>query len=38
VVGRTVSDLPSIVEVVGIAARRERVAGVLGKAPSAAWP
>ncbi len=37
-VGRALSDLPGIVEVVGIAARRERVAGVLGKAPSAAWP
>src|SRR5438876_4997601 len=38
VVGRALSDLPGIVDVVGIAARRERVAGVLGKAPSAAWP
>src|SRR6266571_1144205 len=37
-VGRALSDLPGIVEVVGIAARRERVAGVLGKAPGAAWP
>ena len=38
VVGRALSDLPGILEVVRMAARRKRVAGVLRKAPSAAWP
>ena len=38
VVGRALSDLPGVLEVVGIVARRQRCAGVLGKAPSAAWP
>src|SRR6266480_5519037 len=36
VVGRPRSDLPGAVEVVAVAARRQRLAGTLGKAPGAA--
>src|SRR6266705_6410905 len=37
-VGRALSDLPGIVEVVGIAARRQRIPGEAGKAQGAARP
>src|SRR6266508_1450099 len=37
VVGRTLSDFPGVMEVVGVAARRQRIAGAPGKTPGAAW-